>query len=178
MPSLPCSHRIVLRNQAKENAMDHNRLDLLTQSVAASSRRGVVHALARGGLAAIIGWPLRVSVDAKTNHHKKHKKKSQNKNLQRQPLPPPALNAFGCVDIGQACRGDSTLCCSGVCQGGPPQAGQPDTSFCIGHNAGICGPDSDACLAEVSCNPSNPSCRCALTTGSAGFCADLTPFFL
>ena len=153
--------------------MNANRFDELFRSLAsgsARSRRGVLAGLTSGLLAAL---PLALSEDAeaKKKQGKKKKKKKTKQPLSSplpSPLPPPALNAFGCVDVGQACRGDSTLCCSGICD--------PGTSSCAAHNTGICFADSNSCTlgAAVKCDPSNPSCICTLTTGNAGFCADFT----
>ena len=158
--------------------MDANRLDELFRSLtsgSARSRRGVLAGLASGLLAAL---PLALGVE--DTGAKKRGKKKKKKSLPS-PLPPPALNAYGCVDAGQACRGNSALCCSGICQGAAPQPGQADMSVCVAHNAGICYADSDSCTvgATVKCDPSNPNnslCGCVLTTGNAGFCGDFSSF--
>ena len=157
--------------------MDANRFDELFRSLAsgsARSRRGVLAGLTSGLLAAL---PLALGVED-TEAKKKQRKKKKKKKSQPSPLPPPALNAFGCVNVSQACRGDSALCCSGICQGAPPQPGQADTIVCVAYNNGICYAELDSCTAGgIDCNssnPSNPNCRCLLTTGNAGFCGDLT----
>jgi hypothetical protein len=152
----------------------------MTMTMDKVSRRGVLAGLVSGLLAAL---PLALGVDdteAKKKRGKKKKKKT--KQPLPSPLPPPALNVYGCVDAGQACRGDSALCCSGICQGAPPQPGQADTSVCVAHKSGICYADSNSCTlaAAVRCDPSDPnntSCICTLTTGNAGFCADFTNAF-
>ena len=145
--------------------MDHHHFDTLTRLVGtAASRRGLVRSLA-GGLSALQAWPLgALDIEAKHNHHQKHKKKPE----QKPPAPPPPFNAFGCLDVGQPCQGDSTLCCSGICDPGP--------STCVAHNAGACSPETGACSvgAPVPCHPSNPLCGCHRTTGNAGFCGDFT----
>ncbi len=87
-----------------------------------------------------------------------------------------ALNAFGCVNVGQPCRGSSTNCCSGICEGKKPRKGQTDQSQCVAHSTGFCTPETDSCASGVglACNPSNPTCFCTLTTGNAGFCGAFT----
>jgi hypothetical protein len=112
--------------------------------------------------------------EAKTKH-KKGKRRKKPSPPPLQPQPQPAVNAFGCLDVGQPCQGDSALCCSGVCDGSAPAPDQPDTSVCVAHNAGICFADSDSCAGGgVPCNPNKPNCLCMKTTGNAGFCADFT----
>jgi hypothetical protein len=133
--------------------MDSDRFDVLTRTLTtASSRRRVLAAL--GSLVSLGAFP------ASAKKGKKKAKKSKR-------------NAFGCLNVGQPCRGNSANCCSGLCQGKKPKKGKKDTSKCLGHNAGICIADADSCTAgvEVPCNPGNPSCFCTLTTGNAGFCA-------
>ncbi len=145
--------------------MDVNRVHPRVRSLTSlPSRRDVLKGLvgAGFGLTAPADWPFAASdVEAK-----KKRKRKRNKN-KPQP-PPPPVNAFGCLDVGQACRGDSALCCSGICD--------PGTATCLAHNAGICFVDADLCTLQrqVKCNPSNPSCTCLKTTGNAGFCGDFT----
>jgi hypothetical protein len=120
----------------------------------------------------VLNW--RDSAEAKQKH-KKHKKRKQHKTAPEAP-PQPVFNQFGCVDIGQPCLGDSSLCCSGICQGTAPARGQADTSVCVAHNAGPCVPAADSCMAPaaVQCNASNRFSVCTLTTGNAGFCGDIS----
>ena len=153
--------------------MDAKRFDELFRSLAsgsARSRRGVLAGLTSGLLAAL---PLALGEDAGAK--KKQGKKKKKKKTTKQPLPPspssPPFNAFGCLDVGQPCQGNGTLCCSGICD--------PGTSTCVAHNTGICFADSNTCTlgAAVRCDPSdpsNPNCAYVLTTGNAGFCADFT----
>jgi hypothetical protein len=144
------------------NAMDADHFDGLTRTLAAACSRRRTLAAALGGLVTLGALP----VDAKKGKKKKEKKK-------------PKPNQFGCLDIGQSCRGNSSLCCSGICQGTKPKKGKKgkkdrkDKSTCVAHNTGVCIAEADTCTAgvEVPCNPSNPSCFCTLTTGNAGFCA-------
>jgi hypothetical protein len=148
--------------------MDYRHFDALNQSFGiAASRRGLVGAFA-GGLAALQAWPLgALDVAAKHRHHKQRKKK-QKKSHSQPPLPPPPFNLFGCLDVGQPCRGDTTLCCSGVCQGTAPTTGQPDTSRCVAHNTGACTAEFDGCQTLViGCGNAG---FCFRTTGKASFC--------
>src|SRR5215217_4005502 len=96
------------------------------------SRRGLLT-----GLTSSLIATLPLSLASKDAAAKKTKGRKKTKKS-----PPPTLNACGCVDVGQACQGDSALCCSGICQGAPPRPGQVDTSVCVAHNAGICFADS------------------------------------
>jgi hypothetical protein len=91
------------------------------------------------------------------------RKRKKAKKLQR--------NSFGCVDVGDACRGSDANCCSGVCQGKKPKKGEKDKSRCVAHNAGECQADQDVCLSlqEIQCGTNG---NCARTTGNASFCAD------
>ena len=133
--------------------MDSDRFDLLARSLAAARTRRRALAAALGGFLTLGALPA----EAKKGKRKKKKSKT---------------NAFGCVDVGKPCRGKDALCCSGICQGKKPKKGKKDKSTCVAHNAGICIAEADSCtVGEVSCNPSNPSCFCTLTTWNAGFCA-------
>ena len=115
--------------------------------------------LTAGGLAASV-TRLRSPADAAAT--KKRKK-------------PLRRNAFGCVDVGEKCRGADSVCCSGICQGKKPKKGQKDTSRCIAHDAGICQPGqgSTFCGGSVfeSCESSTgePG-ECETTTGKVGYC--------
>jgi hypothetical protein len=130
----------------------------------ARSRRGLLAAMTSGLL---VVMPLVRGREDAAAKNKKKKGKSKKKRRASTQVPPP-FNAFGCLDVGQPCRGDSTLCCSGRCD--------PGTATCVAHNAGICFADADLCTigVQVKCNPSNPQCTCLKTTGNAGFCGDLT----
>src|SRR5215207_2969700 len=70
------------------------------------SRRDVLRGLVGLGLGlSALRRPETADAKKKRKKRKKHKKKRTQS--PPQPLPPPALNAFGCVDVGQACRGNS-----------------------------------------------------------------------
>jgi hypothetical protein len=95
---------------------------------------------------------------------KKRKKKKKQKLV---------FNAFGCVDVGKACRGNNANCCSGICQGTAPKKGKKDTSRCIAHNEGACQAGDDFCQgATVECGAGG---FCARTTGNGSFCGKSAP---
>jgi len=131
----------------------------------------VLRSLAGSGLA--LG-SLRLSAvgEAKNMHKRRNKKKT--------PRAQPVFNEFGCLNIGQPCRGDSSLCCSGVCAGDKPKKGKPDRRVCAAHNAGNCSPQRDRCTVQdpvlAECNPSDQFASCLVTTGKAPFCASLLGF--
>jgi len=143
--------------------MDGYDFDGLTRTVAQSRR-----SLLGGALALAGGWVGIANIEARNKHKKKHGRKSKSK--------APAFNRYGCVDVGQACRGDSSNCCSGICEGVAPRKEKPDQSRCVAHNTSICTPVLNICTtgSESTCNANNASTHCTLTTGNAGFCADFT----
>src|SRR5262245_41311492 len=116
--------------------MDANHITALHRALAIAaapthSRRGLLAGLTNSLLAAL---PLALGSNDAIAKNKKKGKKKKNKTLPPPPQSPPVLNAFGCLDIGQPCQGDGTLCCSGVCEGSAPAQDQPDTSVCVAHN--------------------------------------------
>lgn len=141
----------------KEKIVDSDRFDVLTRFLStAGSRRRALAAL--GGL---------VTFGALSAGAKRGKKKPKKKL---------ALNAFGCVDVGQPCRGNSTNCCSGICQGKKPKKGKKDRSTCVAHDASTCLPGQqivDCGAADVACTTSagEPG-ACTTTTGNAPYCAE------
>jgi len=141
---------------------------LASSATPARSRRGFLAAMTSGLLAAMPLLRGREEDAAAKTKKKKGKTKKKRTASPPQLPPPPPFNSFGCLDVGQACQGDSTLCCSGRCD--------PGTATCVAHDAGICFADADICAigAQVKCTPSNPQCTCLKTTGNAGFCGDLT----
>jgi hypothetical protein len=106
---------------------------------------------------------------ARKGHHRQHKNKGKRRPPDSPPAPPPPFNNFGCLDVGQPCQGDSTLCCSGICD--------PGTSTCVAHDSSTCFADSEICTAgaAIMCRGIDCGCACTITTGNAAFCADLTP---
>jgi hypothetical protein len=161
--------------------MEQTNFEIVTQTLTGiPTRRDFLRGLVAAGLG--FGGLRRVgAAEAKKKGKKKRKKK-----LQPRPLPPPSsppslppliLNRFGCVEVGQPCRGDSSLCCSGVCAGAAPAEGQPDSSTCAAHNTSGCTADTNTCDfgPDIPCNPGQPGYRvCLLTTGNAGFCGDVS----
>jgi hypothetical protein len=132
--------------------MDAHRFDRLIRTLTArTSRRGIMRGLASAGLG-VVASRTPGAVEAR-------KKKSRK--LKR--------NSYGCVDVGQACRGNSANCCSGICEGKKPQKGKKDRSRCAAHDSGNCPLEQNACAAPVS------NCGllgvCSQTTGKACFCA-------
>ena len=146
--------------------MDQIHFDAMTRL---PSRRHILRALAGMGLG-LGGLQLSDSADAR-KRHKRKKARKQRPETQSQP----AFNAFGCLNVGQPCRGDNALCCSGICQGAAPPPGAPDTSICLAHDAGVCKKGATTCEAGalVEC-VANESSICLRTTGNAPFCASLT----
>lgn len=84
----------------------------------------------------------------------------------------PTPNAFGCLDVGVACRGNSGACCSGICLGKKPKRGKKDTSRCAAHNTGGCVIENDSCGLENPNIPCGVDGFCVRTTGNADFCAN------
>jgi hypothetical protein len=142
-----------------------------------------------GGLAATVfglattlpGWSaMAKNKDKRRRNKKANRRKNRKKNRKRQndqpPQPPPSpqLNEFGCIDVGQLCFGRGDLCCSGICDGAPPQNGEPDARTCAAHNTGGCSPDQDFCTTDPNtrCGATG---TCARTTGNAGFCLQPPP---
>ena len=141
-----------------EQGVSQNRLAMLMRSLrGATARRDLLRGLAATGFGlGLAAVPL--FGEAKPKRRKKRKR------------PKPAKpNQYGCLEVNDPCR-RHTQCCSGIC------TGKPGRKRCRAHNQGICTSDFDLCTTGVDhhCSISNPSCRCLLTTGDAGFCGDLT----
>src|SRR5687768_12771659 len=101
---------------------------------------------------------------------KKHTNKRKKKNKKKKKSPQPAFNQYGCLEVGQPCRGDSSLCCSGICEGTAPKKGKPDRRVCAAHDTGTC--KQDGVLAP--CN-NRTNCGCFRTTAGSDVCAELFP---
>lgn len=124
-----------------------------------SSRRGLLRGL---GGAALGLAPLHHLRDVIARKRRRRKK-------------PPTFNLFGCQDNGGRCNGRNAFCCSGLCVGKSPKAGEKDKSRCVARNTSAeCGPNHDHCDATVSCTTSagNPG-ECGFTTGRGGYCFDV-----
>jgi hypothetical protein len=162
----------------KGQIVDQNPLNFTFQSLThVPSRRDVIRGLVGAGLG--LGALRLPDVVAAGSAHHKHKNRNKDgrrtkhkKAVQVAPQP----NEFGCLSVGQPCAGDSTLCCSGVCEGEAPKKGKSDTSVCTAHGQGTCVQETpDFCSApdaqEAVCNSS--ICACLTTTGGSNFCAEL-----
>ncbi len=139
--------------------MDAGRFDALTRSLGPNtSRRGFFSAM----LAAVgLGAYGPIAVAAK-NRNKKRKNT-------------PTTNLFGCLDVGQKCRGKDSKCCSGICQGKKTKKGKRDRSKCVGHDESTClaGQHVPNCggAAFVACTTSaGMDGICTTTTGKAAYC--------
>jgi hypothetical protein len=149
--------------------VDQTHFDAVTRTVRRlPSRRHALRGLAGMGLG-LGGLQLSDIVGAR-----KQRKGKKKKAKKKQPNTQPAFNAFGCLDIGQPCRGDSSLCCSGICQGAAPSPGAADTSSCVAHHTGVCKKGATTCEAGtlVECVAGEASI-CVRTTGNAAFCGSV-----
>jgi hypothetical protein len=161
--------------------MDHMHFDALARSFGTASRRNLGRAIAGGGFAALVGSAFgALDANAKKTRRKKRKRKKKSQTPITPPpftLPPLVFNQFGCVEVGQPCRGDNTNCCSGICQGSAPAAGQPDPSRCVAHDTGTCKQDIEGIcttpdLVQVTCN-NRTECGCFRTTSGSNYCAEV-----
>lgn len=144
--------------------MDGTHFDTVIRSLITSRR-----SLFGGALALAGGWFGIAITVARNKRQKKNKGKKKPKQL--------VINQYGCVDVGQPCRGNSSNCCSGICEGVAPGKRKPDRSRCAAHNSSVCQASSDLCSTGTGaiCNANKPNRVCTLTTGNAGFCADFSP---
>jgi hypothetical protein len=155
--------------------MDDRRFDEIARILTDHpARRALLRGFV-GGLVALCA-KLIAPHDADAKNWRRNKRQKRKKRRQKPQLPVP--NAFGCLDVGQPCRGDSTLCCSGICEGAKPTKGKRDTSRCVAHNTGGCstGPRPEFCFGEdVDCTMSDGTPgACGTTTGNAGYCFNIT----
>jgi hypothetical protein len=93
-------------------------------------------------------------------------------------------NEFGCVNVGNKCRGKDGKCCSGICKGNKPKKDEKDKSKCQAHDQGIgcvTGQQSPFCQGLMkadfgieggaNCTTSaGGSGGCETTTGNAPYC--------
>jgi hypothetical protein len=49
-------------------------------------------------------------------------------------------NQFGCVEVGNACRGNCANCCSGICQGKKPKKGRKTKAAALRTTSGAARP--------------------------------------
>jgi hypothetical protein len=136
------------------------------------SRRHILRGFAGLGLG-LVGLKLPGIAAAKKTHRGKQKGKKKQPKKQTGTQPQPEFNAFGCLDVGQPCQGNNSLCCSGICQGAAPQPGALDTSICVAHDSGVCKRTATTCEVGtlVQCVAGDSSSICLRTTGNAAFCA-------
>jgi hypothetical protein len=162
--------------------VDQTHFNALTQTLTnVPPRRDVLRGLA-GVALSLVAFRLSDAEAGKKKGRKKKKSKKQRGKKRNPPgstpqeVPPLVFNQYGCIDVDRPCRGDSTNCCSGICQGAAPAAGQPDASRCAAHNDGVCTVEINSCDigVEVRCDPANTRGVCTLTTGNAAFCADIS----
>lgn len=144
--------------------MDESRFDRIVKTFGLpASRRSTLGILSAFGLAG--GATLPVPADMTAKKKRKNKDKNQTQKLKR--------NSFGCVNAGNACRGNSANCCSGICEGTKPKKGKKDKSRCVGHNVVDCPAGADACTQDaIACGSGFG--RCFQTTGQTNFCAGLS----
>jgi hypothetical protein len=152
--------------------MPATRFDTLILSLAhAASRRLVLPRLTIATLSLAIASRESVWLAAA------RQKKNKNKKRKRRPN----FNAFGCLNVGQACRGNDALCCSGICsgkrrrKGKRGRKGKRDRSRCVAHGERGClaGQQLTGCGGmTVSCTTvTGLQGSCRTTTGNAGYCA-------
>lgn len=113
----------------------------------------ILVSLSRREMAGVLGL-FAVAIPGSMQARKKRRKRR--KRIKR--------NAFGCVNVGGACR-TGGQCCSGICQG------KQGRKRCQAHNASTCT-GTDGCSAEfVGCITENGvDGTCNVTTGGASFC--------
>lgn len=141
--------------------MDQNRFAALTRALSSvPSRRHLLRGLAGAG------WGLGALTLPSFVNAKKRKRKNKKKPKPKTAKP----NAFGCLDVGDACK-SAEQCCSGICEG------KKGKRTCRAHDAGVCQADSNICASgqPAFCGGANPNCICLLTTGNAGFCGEFAP---
>jgi len=144
--------------------MNSGRFDSLARSAATASRRSMLRALAGAalGLAAARLGPAAAAKKAGAGRRRRKR---------------PPFNRYGCLNVGQKCRGNGALCCSGLCSGRKPKKGTPDRSRCAAHHTGGCTPQGSICAGGMaSCGDGGALRFCLTTTGGAGFCFDMGVF--
>jgi hypothetical protein len=155
--------------------MNDSHFDALVRSLSSAfSRRNMLRGFAGGSLTSLLGTSLGL-VDARANNNqkKRRRKRRSRKKKKGQRRPPLVFNRFGCLDVNQPCRGNSSLCCSGICEGSAPARRRRDRSRCVAHNTAGCQAGQNYCTtAAVPCGTLGAGV-CATTTGNGGFCFQL-----
>jgi hypothetical protein len=140
--------------------MNASHFDRITSSLGAVGSRRVALRTAIG--ITVASGLARLGLGSATAKKKKRKHRRKWKKLQK--------NAFGCVNVGGACRGQDANCCSGICEGLPKYGSKKDTSRCVAHNV------LDCSVGEDTCGPGSVACGtnglCYQTTGQASFCGN------
>lgn len=149
--------------------MEASKFDLIARTLGrATARRLLLAGLAISPIAGYLAAGGLGNVEAK----KKQKKSKK--------APTPVVNEFGCLDVGQPCRGNSALCCSGVSKGKKPKKGKKDTRTCAVHHTGNCTPQRAICEVEAPvlslCDLPSDTSHCMHTTGNGIFCGSLLSF--
>jgi hypothetical protein len=119
----------------------------------ASTRRSILTRLAGAAFAAVA-----IPLPSVAKARKKTRKK-------------PSVNAFGCLNVGQACGGNDGTCCSGICEGNKPKKGKKDKSRCVAHHTSSCQATDDFCEGTLTDCGTNGVC--ARTIGRASICANV-----
>jgi hypothetical protein len=139
--------------------MDADRFDAVTRLLSrGSSRRALLRLFSGSGVGlALISLGRTGGASTKTSPQVKR-------------------NEFGCVNVGNKCRGRDRACCSDRCKGKRPEPGERDRSRCVAHDASTCEAgqslqDCGGTTADVPCTTSTGvKGSCITTTGNAAYC--------
>jgi hypothetical protein len=139
----------------KEFLMNPDRFDHLARWLGTrSSRRHLIVAIAGSALG--VAATRATLVEARKGKRKrKHKAKK------------PRPNAFGCLEVGDACK-TADQCCSGICAGkkGKKQCRAHDTGPCDQGTPGLC---ESVSVTQTRCD-NNANCFCIRTTADSHIC--------
>jgi hypothetical protein len=96
-------------------------------------------------------------------------------------------NRYGCTNVGGACNGKDSQCCSSRCEGKGKgkkkkkkgkhnrRRDRRDKSQCVAHDEGGCSTGQDTCSGnglQVPCGRGGRG-ACFITTGNASFCGQI-----
>jgi hypothetical protein len=131
--------------------------DEMTRILAGASNR-------RHVLRGLFGASLGVSLAQIPGLAAARKRRKRKKNKSKRPKP----NAFGCLEIGDACK-DADQCCSGICEvhKGKRSCRPHDTGICKQGKPGFCTADNPS---TIVCNEAE-TCGCVETTAGSNVCA-------
>ena len=144
--------------------MEPTRFDSLVRVVTTRSRREAILALLGG----VLGLSGLYQADAGMMGMGMMGMMGMGKGKRKRCEPDPTPNAFGCLNVGQPCRGQDSACCSGRCQGRSPRRGECDRSRCVSHDESTCLPGQQA----ETCG--GQTVTCTSTAGQPGFCNTTT----